>query len=717
MQHATTPATPIAAAAALACCLGGLWFSPAAHAQAAPHAATAAPMVSANFSGQQVAPTATLIFEFAAPAAGAVAVMVGTEDMSAQFAWVSPARLEGVFAAMPLPVGTHVVKLFAVGEGGAWRELAQLELVVQTSPGAPGAPDASAGGAAQASAFKPSLVLGLKSQLAERHSAGGSAPPRPTYADLTTQLGLQTEHGEPPDAAGQGGWSLTSQLNAVGSSHHPEAVDFGQRGALAPKLDLASYLVELKTNSSFGQSTAQLGHIQAGNHPMLANSIGHRGLQLLHQFGPRWDAALAVQNGNASVGSLNITGLSNPQHRWNTLSTGVEVLERAGALRLEATAFEGQVLPKPSVGVANWMDAERSQGWGLKLKAQSESGGTRFETALARSTHTPKGDSTLSILPGPASRAQVWFADVTQELLKNHTLAADWPLNLTVQARHERAERGYKSLGAGQAGDYAASSASLQATLGLVSSQLQLTTRHDNLDGSAAFLKNESRGLAWSLNLPLPQLISATEPPKWAPSVSYSLGRNSNAADTAFIPLGQTLANLPKLTAINHSLGLNWALGKLSVAYQLAMSAQDNQQLGLERMDNTERSHTLNLTYPVTEQLNLTSGFGQRRSLAKDTGLMRLGANAQLGMSWTFGDRYALAANLATSRDQDRPLTSSSSSVQAGIELSKPFEFTGLGLKLPGQWSLRYASSTSRALGTVPVRFQTLNFNLSLTLF
>ena len=68
----------------------------------------------ASFSGKTIAPTDDIFLVFANAANsgdGQFAVVVGTEELPVIFRWVSPTQLDGVFATMPLPVGTSTLKV------------------------------------------------------------------------------------------------------------------------------------------------------------------------------------------------------------------------------------------------------------------------------------------------------------------------------------------------------------------------------------------------------------------------------------------------------------------------------------------------------------------------------------------------------------------------------------------------------------------------------
>lgn len=659
----------------------------------------------ASFSGRTIAPdeNISLIFDSAVSAAdGQFAVIVGTEDVTANFRWVSPTQLDGVFASAPLPSGTNALKIYQIAAGNQWVEIAQAEITVA-------APAALSSTGGKAPVYRPSLILGLKSQLAEAHSPAATPPTRATYADLTGQGGLQAEHG------GQD-WTVKSQVNVVGSSHQPEALAFASEGDDAPRLDVANYLVESSFTNRAGVSGISVGHVQAGTNPLLASGISNRGVVLRHQFASRLDVSASLQNGTAIVGGENILGLNDSGHRFATVTAGAEVLERAGAMRFEVTSFQGTVKSKTTLGTSSLQDAEESSGWGLRALSTNQDGSLRGDLAFARSTHTPRGNSALNIAPGPSTTANAWYAQLGYDLVKNAQFIPDYPLSLTLQARHDYAGSTYKSLGAGQGADYVNDTLALNGSLGVVTSQLQLGRRSDNVADAAAFLKNRAPTLNLTVAAPLAQMLSSTQPPWWAPTASYSYGRNRTFADAGHIPIGQTIADLPNVKVTSHGLGLSWTVNKLNFAYQFSRNLQDNNQMGLEVQDVLDTGHSVTLAYQVNDRLSLTAGTGKRVSMQRATGTERLNNTAQAGANWLFGDRINVTANLSTSHDHDSAFTGDIRVVQGQLQLLKQFDFLAFGKKLPAQWSIGYTHGNTRSTG-IEVRYQTLNAALSLSFF
>lgn len=671
---------------------------------AAPGAASAqaaAAGFEASFAGKTIAATdnVTLVFASAVNATdGQFAVIVGTEDVTVNFRWVSPTRLEGVFAAMPLPAGSNLLRVYQISASNQWVEIGQASISVAPPPAGNRTP-----------VYRPSLIVGAKSQLAESHSASAQPPTRSTYADLTVQGGLQTEHGGAD-------WSVKSQLNVAGSSYRPETVSFVSRGDDAPKVDVTSYLIESTFNSGVGQTGLSIGQVQAGTNPLLANAIGNRGVLLTQKFGSRVDLVAALQNGTQTLGATNILGVNDAEHRLATATAGVELLERAGGFRLEATSFQGAVKPQLVAGIASLQDAEESRGWGLRAQSRSQDGRWRADLAFAHSDFTSLGNAVLNVAPLPTTSGDSWYADLAYDLVRGAQLTKDYAFSATLQARHEYSTATYKSLGSPQAANYISDTVALNASLGVLASQLQLGRRSDNVDNAAAFLINRAQTLNFMLTAPLGQMVNSAQPPPWAPTLSYTHGRNHNLADTNHIPVGQTIANLPDVMVTTDGLGLNWTVSRFNFGYQYSRNLQDNSQSGLELQDMLDVGHMVTMSYQATESLNLNGGAGKRRSEQRDSGIERYNNTAQAGLNWRFGDRYNVIANVTASHDRDSIFSNDNETLLAQLQLTKQFNLTSFGAKLPGQWSLSYSDSNVNSLG-IGIRYKTLNAALSLSFF
>ena len=211
-----------------------------------------------------------------------------------QFQRTGPHTLRGVFTDAALPGGESVLKVLGISADSQWVLLAQLPLTVQ----------ARADGA-QRALTKPGAVVGLKTQAWERHSSTAQPPSRTSFVDGTLQGSLQTDHGNEA-------WAIKSNTQIAGSTYRPEALQYGTRGAQAAQVDLGSYLVEGNQGAHTPYATRlALGHVQAGEHPLLANSIANRGLVLRQRLGERVELMLS----SGSTDGVR-SQISTPRPSW-----------------------------------------------------------------------------------------------------------------------------------------------------------------------------------------------------------------------------------------------------------------------------------------------------------------------------------------------------------------------------------------------------------------
>lgn len=629
---------------------------------------------------------------------GQFAVIIGQEDVTAQCRWVVPVRLECTFSALPLRAGAHDLVVYRLGRGNEWTPIARTALHVVAPP------------AAAVAQVKPNLIVGAKSQLAESHSANAQPPDRSTYTDATLQAGWETRHG------GEG-WSIESQANVVGSSHRPEALTFSTLGNDAPKVDLATYRVQVLITEGERNTTLTAGQVQVGDHPLLANGLSQRGLVLAHRVGERFDISASVQNGSEVVGARNLLGLADAGHRMSTLAGHVELMDRPGGLRLGTTVFDGAVRSAPGLGVATLQDDERSRGWGLQLRSQSAGGRVRADLAYARSRYAALGQSGQSVVAPPVVEGDSWMLRMEADLLRTAPIAGGRELNLSVDAQHDRASAQYKSLGAlGAAGNQVQHAVGLTAGFGVVSSRMQWSRRRDNVDLDLAFPRGIAETVSLTVGAPIGQLFDSAQPPAWAPTVVYDFNRSHSLADPGHVPTGQSHADLPDAMVTSHGLNLSWMIDRLSLGWRWSRTLQDNRQSGFEANDMAGRGQGLTASYSLSEAISISGGLDMQRSAQLASGETTRNAAAQCSLSWAFGDRYAFSANLSSSRTRDTQHIADSDTRQAQWQLVKQFDLQGFGLKLPAQWSIRYSDSRAESPGVV-VRYQQWNASLALSFF
>lgn len=648
-----------------ACCACAL-FSPA-------HAQELVPsVVTTSFADAPVAPNGFVSLTFNQPLhipQGRIAVFYGKEDVTMNFSVSAPEVLQGDFSQSPLASGSDTLKVFFVTSDNRWIELAHIPLAIASNPAS--------------SSFKPSLVLGAKTQTYEKTEAATTPSGRNGYIDLTLQAGLEAA------TAGED-WKIQSQMAVMGSSYRNEAVTYATNGAKASQIDLASYLVQGNATNRFGEASLSLGDVQFGNHAALVNELSNRGVLLAQKFGSRVDVSFASQAGGAILGANNLLGVNDAGHRINSLTLGTELLERASGLRMEISHTDASIRAQTMPGTGFVPAAEKSRGWGIRMMGKTEDEALHGDVLYSVSDYTPAGDASLGIAAGPSSRAPSYVLDMGYAALRD----AKWgelPAALNLGVRRERAGLGYLSLAANFGADYLLDTATLNATLGVVNAVLQLTQREDNIDNQPAFMKNKVQGTALTLNTPLAQLLNPSAPSAWLPSLGYTFNRSHNFADAGFIPLGQTVADLPDVLVTTHGLNFAWAIAPFTLGYTYNRTLQDTLQLAFATRDLLDTRHAFNFAWRPDNQISINSSLDTTQSLQRDSSMARSRHNGQIAFNWIANTHYTFTGQLNLSVSNDNLNTQSQRTQQMQWQMARNFDWTRPdSSKSTGQWYVKF---------------------------
>ena len=698
--------TPLAMAVALLFAIPISW--PAAQAQTAISAEQLA--VESNFADQPVAANATLILRFEQPfpyATGRFAVMLDNEDITAQFSLKDGLTLQGQFNDAPLPDGEHTLKVFGISADNEWAPVAELPLKVLGPAGGALSPARAV--------IKPGAVFQLKGQLADRRSATAPAAPRGRYADAAVMASLATDHGNAE-------WGLTSDTRVLAASNRREALQWGTRGEQARRADLASYLVKgVHQPDTPSASALSLGNVQAGDHPLLAAGIANRGVVFSQQLGARASLALSSQSSAALLGTGNLSGLGDDDNRFTLATLGTELMERAGGLRAEVTAFSGTRHDGASPG-SSAVPPAHSRGLGLRLAGETEDRRWRGEVAVAQSENTPLVTRSGSLVGGTTERRVAYVIELKRELLQAQSVwesRPDLPLSLSAGVRRERTAPQYLSLGASTNADALNDSLDIDANLGPANAGIKLQRHHDNLDGDPTRTRNQAPTLALQLSLPLGLLISAEAPNLWWPTLRYSYGHNHDYGDPRYVPAGSTRATLSDAVGLTHTVGLNWQVDGVSAGYTLTRTARDERQVGQELNDSLNVAHALTLGWVASETLSLNGNFGWTHDRPLPGGPRTLSRSGGFTAEWAPAPTYQISAAVNRSRSNDQPSTGSSASWSGEAMFKHNFNATAFGLKVPGNVWLRgvfnhNAVRVASAPNGVQVRWATWTAGLGL---
>jgi hypothetical protein len=646
--------------------------------------AVAQPAIEADFAGRWVGRSEALTLRLPQQLSARMhdlRIFAGAVDITALLRFPQPGVVVIESRAAPLAPGESELTVYL---GGAhWTELARFPLKVLTATGF------------EEASFAPKLDLGNKSQFDSRATGTGTPPLRPTFADLTGRGGASWQ-------ARRGAFAIDGNFNAVGSSYRNEALRFGEMGELAPKTDLAEYVV----NTRYGGTSIAAGHLSTGSNALLLNSFGSRGVTLGQRFGQRFDVALHTLNGTSIVGYDNFFGLEEADHRVYAATAGFEFFAaRPGALRAEISLLDASVQSRNNFNVGEVTDAEQSRGFGLRFSGRSAGNRVRGDAVFARSRFVNPFDPQLA--QGGTSQAvrrntaNGRIVDLAFDLVQaSPRLSARHPLTLTLALHHERVAPLYKSLGAFFGADQQLNRAMLTTQIGAAQWQVAASRREDNLDNVATVLKNRTDTTALDMLLPLPQWTAGDSGKSWWPAIKYSgqLVHQRAINAPAVEASGIAATHRPDQKNTNHQFGLDIAREPWTWGYALSYSEQDNRQVGRENADFSTLGQQVNLGVRAWGALSLSLGLSRNRNHSREKDLATYTTGGTASVDWQLADRWTLAANFSHTRGTDSADLATSRNNAAQGQLAYRFEVPSFGRRLPGQIFVRYArqSSTSR---------------------
>ena len=625
------------------------------------------------------------------------ALMIGDQDLTALATILSEQSFEIDLKGIGLGVGAQKLQVLTPGVSSSPRVLASADLNIPAGTAQPAVNLAALGVAPQneEEGLRSSITVGVKSRLqnsvqtAATPAAGAAAitQPRNTFVDLTTQMALQY-NGKLADG------QMSAQANLAGSSFQQEALRFGNAGNQADKLDLASYDVQWRNE----QLRLALGHLSHGNHPLLASGIGNRGLGAVWKFNPSWDIGASLQAGSSVVGFPNPTGLAQVNNRIRQMSVGWTLWpESPQRLRTEVSVFSGDQTPQLQAGIGQIAETAKSHGWGLRLMGSTPDDRGRAEWSWATSTYrAPVNNAGFA---APQAQGQASALQLSYDVLRNHSFSPDsaWPLSVTAQYRNEWADRAYRSLGAGVAGDFSNQSLQFNGTLGAVGWQLGWTTRHDNTDGDANLPRNLADTSQLGLNLPLAQWWG----PAW-PSIAYNMMRGHNRMDPGRLPVGFPAFAVADLKQAQDGIELTWSVDQWTWGLRLQNVKQDNRDLN--NNDTATRDHDLTWSWQAMPTLQLNGSIGRGKDFSSTALIDRQRNNLQIGANWRFGQRWAFAANWSNNADRDDQGFQTLCGTNWNLQLSKQFDLMLMGnSKQTGSFWLRMNNNRNLSQGTEPL--------------
>ena len=628
-------------------------------------------VISTSFNAEEYvaanAPISIALNRWPAPSEGRLAVMIGSQDMSAVFDRVG-AQLVFRGRGFALPSGEQTVGVYLVN-GSEWREVARMPIKVLTPHGF------------KRASLAPSIGLSNKGQLAEGHSGTAPPPARGEYQDFGGTFGLQSTHA-------RNVWTFQSQINLLGVSNRTEALRFGQMGDDAPRFDLSDFVLRLERPGI----ALSAGHVSFGSSRHLINSFSSRGVTAQLQRG-RATLSFAGMNGSSIVGADNLFGMSDSDHRMLSANLGVDVLpSRPGALQVNVAYLDGSVLPNPGFSAGGIVDAETSDGASVHVAGNALAQRLTFAGGYTTTRFSNRPDPELMsnpIMQGERKGAR--FGELQLGILQNKRIMIV-NTTLTTAFRHERVEPLFRSVAASTQADIEQNTVDLNGSVDAVNFQISHSRTRDNLDDLVSVLTTKSRNASAQFTTPLAALLRMQHGAHWWPMLSVQYARSHQAG--VGVPTNSDFqpSHVPDQVSWMRNYAAQWQGSRWRFAYQHNRSRQDNRQVGRERSDLTGRGNTMTVGLTLRSNIDVVlDGALERQENLEFTQLARLWRTG-VGVDWRMNDHTTVNAAVSHTKSRDEPQTNESESNDVRLEVSHRFDvWRNNGAAKRGQLFLRFA--------------------------
>lgn len=664
---------------------------------------------------------------------GKLAVLIGQTDLSAFFI-ATENRLSYTPTLILLPAGENQLTVYLVSPTNEWKLIAQFAITVSDEKKADTTALQQNDSAAQPSqpsktekrktildkiGFAPALTLGFKSQPAESHFPDSSAPARPTFSDFTLQGTLRS-------AMKNDQMGYQSQFDVAGSSFQQEALRFSQLAGNAPRIDLASYLMQFNV----GKTLVQAGHLAFGTNRHLINSFSSRGISLTVPVTSRGDFSIAAMNGTSIVGYDNFFGLTRRKHQMLTGTFGFEFIpERQGGLRFETGVLHGSLLPASNFNQGSITDAEQSKGLSFRVVASDKAQRFKLDSGFAKSLFNNANDPLLNqgneIVPVRAVTRNGQYLDATVNLLQNLKLTPNKQANLAFNLRHERVDPLFRSLAAFTQADRLQNQYELVGAIGEMNATFSHQRLSDNLANIPSILKTLTRRNALILAAPLTMFLGkADQPSAWLPRLAYSFDRThqfgaNNPTNGGFIEASQ----IPDQFSTNQTFASDWQVRAYRFAYRFNRSFQDNRQEGRELADLKNIVNSFAIGLPALGKFDLAFDVSAERANNRESNRTDRALRITASLNWRMSESATFAANLSGAGAGDAAKTARNRNAEFDLQWAYRFNLGKEGFKkMQGQFFIRYANRYANSRDNLfnlnnQTKAQTLNTGLSFTFF
>jgi hypothetical protein len=582
-------------------------------------------------------------------------------------------------SGVPLPAGSVTVSAYLVDVDGLWTPAGGGSLNVLTTAGL------------EKNHVTTSITLSSKGQLADEHFPDANTTGRGRFQELNGQMNLRVD-------VERSGVGLGFGINTVGASFRQEALRFGEKGEDAAKVDLAGYLMEIRT----GRTILSVGHISHGRERHLLNGFPSRGISATTALGTFADISGAILNGTSIVGWDNMLGLQNPNHRIYTGTLGMEVLPHdPGTIRIEASYVHGSQLPFSNFNRAQINDAEQSDGGSVRVLASDPGRNITVDAGVARTRFINPADPLLSqrsdIVPVEATTRQARYADVAWDVIRNATILDGLPARLSVAFRHERVDPLYRAVGANTRSDNLQNTYELHAGAGPLQTDVTHLESEDNLADVPSVLTSKTRQT--NANVAFFPSGAAGLLAQWLPSLSYSFQSTHQFGVRVPTNSDFTPDRVPDQVSTSHTAAIDWQGSAVKFGYRATLTTQDNRQPGRENADVVNRTNSISISFVPVVQVSMNLE-GMLES-TENTGTGALIRNERVGANILAAIFGGAQASLNASLSATAPENGSSSQRQESLSLETSYGFdlsSSFRFVWRGQVFLRYSWSevTSR---------------------
>jgi hypothetical protein len=627
------------------------------------------------------------------PGDGALVVVVGTHDLSSATS-VRGTQVSVALGALPLEPGPHPVRVWT-GRDGRYASIATLAVRIQHR------------GGFDVAQVTPSLQ-GTSTGLVRD---GGSAPftAGPRRQDVAFTGGWRSAQRRP-------GFTFETQGAITGATRDEQALRFAQRGADAPRVDLASYQARL----TIGSTELEVGHLSVGRSRHLASGISSRGVAVT--AGPAWArVSLGSVAGTPVVGFDDLLGAAATDHRQTLASLALDLVRRRpGTLAVRVSALDGALEPRAGFGQGAITDAEASRGTSVELSAALPNQRARFEAGWTTSRFdNPLRDPALTgglpVAPARVERRAARFADASVSLLRGQRVGGRVPVTLDLAGRHERIDPLFRSVGAFTQADRSQEALDLTAQVGALSVRGGVTRGRDNLADVASVLTSRQRGGQVTASAAGAALVGGAPWGRWLPQVTLQLAETRQFAVAPPASGDFRPQDLTDQRQRSREWSAGWQLAGWQAQLRGTRTRQDNEAPTRRSADFLSTVYAAQLARTVGATLDASLEGSDEVQRALESGARTTVRRLGLTTTWRPLAGARIGTNVTAAVSRTAPDSTDVTNVEARVELAQSLRLFGEAPRArTGQAFLRFARTTRTAVDVAAAPLEPLPFRTQL---